>query len=167
MVSFKTRSCQTKQLPFLDVITQSLWQRKHGRSHLLGFSKAFDSVPLLRWLKGKPEKMEVSRQIVKGWGTAWREGDKKHWKGAMLEWGGSTKTSLRAFNIFTDSLDIKKTGVLWNMTNVWWNLSTAESWRVLLVLKKLWISQAEILKRWNYTSRVKHCSKNQMEKRWK
>lgn len=52
--------------------------------------------------------MEISQQTVKQWGTALREEDKLHWKGAVLGWGGSTNTSLRTSNIFTDSLDIKK-----------------------------------------------------------
>lgn len=52
--------------------------------------------------------MEISQQMVKQWETALREEDKLHWKGAVLGWGGSTSTSLRTFNIFTESLDIKK-----------------------------------------------------------
>lgn len=108
--------------------------------------------------------MEISQQMVKQWETALREEDKLHWKGAVLGWGGSTSTSLRTFNIFTESLDIKKkqqqqtnkpTGVLWNMTDMWWNLSTVDSWRVLLVHKNLRISQAEISQTWNYTNTVK------------
>lgn len=47
------------------MISQSLRQRKHGRSQLLDFNKAFDSVPLLILSKGKPESLEVSRQIIK------------------------------------------------------------------------------------------------------
>lgn len=50
--------------------------------------------------------MEISQQTIKQWGTALREEDNFHWKGAVLGWGASTSTSLRTFNIFTDNLDI-------------------------------------------------------------
>lgn len=113
--------------------------------------------------------MEISRQIVKGQGTAWREKDKSCCKGVVLEWGGSTKTRLKAFDIFTDSLyiytKIKKTKHQKTNQNkqknpnpkpqqecyetrlMWWIPSAAESWRVLLALSKLWVSQAEIPER--------------------
>lgn len=87
--SFKTTSCQTKQLPFLDVINSIPLYAEVTLSQLLDFSKAFDSVPQLWWLKGKLEKMEISQQTVKQWGTALREEYKLCW--TVLFWDENTQ----------------------------------------------------------------------------